>query len=258
MMDLNAPGSYSGVLGALVRDASRLHEGERCPIDVEVMARRLGLRVCLEPNASALGGLHHGPHGRKVTVRGHRLDNARVRFTAAHEIGHHLLDLYGVGRPADRREYWAIERLCNAFAGHLLVPDAAVEWTREAIADGPHALLCRTRVLAERALVSRAAVSHRLGPELGNVAFCEIAFASPPATGIAGIVRWIVEHVLWLGRGPRAKLEAGHFLGPLLHWQAQKEVGAVATGVTGGRLVASERRPGGVWIVCTGQSLAPM
>lgn len=253
MIRVSEPDSWSVVLGALARDARRLHEGERCPIDVEVMARRLGLRVCLEAGAPALGSLHHGPDGRKVVVRGDRLDDVRARFTAAHEIGHHLLDLYGLGRPVDRREYWAMERLCNAFAGHLLVPDVAVEWTREVVEQGPGPLLRRSRLLAERALVSRAAVSHRLGPELGNVAFCEITFDSAPSTGVTGIVRWIVEHFPWLGRGPRAKLEAGHFLGPLLQWQAREEVGVVAAGVSGGRLVASERRRHGVWIVCTGQ-----
>jgi Zn-dependent peptidase ImmA (M78 family)/transcriptional regulator with XRE-family HTH domain len=71
--------------------------------------------------------------GFGVAVIGGRTQPGRRRFTAAHELGHHLLgDAYhsdvGVAASLDERE-----QVINAFAAELLLPEAAV---RAVAADG--------------------------------------------------------------------------------------------------------------------------
>lgn len=47
----------------------------------------------------------------------------RDRFTVAHEIAHILLYERGVPRPANKRDYWNLETVCNRIGGALLVPN---------------------------------------------------------------------------------------------------------------------------------------
>ncbi len=83
------------------------------------------LGVSVQTSDLKHSGAHHGGKGnRLVFVRAseHRL---RQRFTAAHEIGHFLLeDLRAVG--ADWVDAAAEERLCDDFASELLIPRAAL------------------------------------------------------------------------------------------------------------------------------------
>lgn len=79
-------------------------------------------------------GLYHW-NGRRglIVVNSSKRDVARQRFTAAHELGHHLLHGGRLGSPLDvvdadvfSNENEA-EREANAFAATLLMPDAAMK-----------------------------------------------------------------------------------------------------------------------------------
>ena len=101
--------------------------------------------------------------GFGAAVVGSLLDPGRRRFTAAHELGHHLLqDPYSsdVGVSASRDER---ERLINAFAQELLLPEADLRGTIDEATDHWDALV---RLAAEYrvswSLVVRAAGEHGL------------------------------------------------------------------------------------------------
>ena len=249
-MRLGDPGTREALQQALARDATRLAADDRCPIDLDVVARRLGVRLYFDSAALADGQLRQHRTGSEVVVRGRDGSDPRARFSAAHELAHHVLDLYGAPRPADRREYWELERICHDFAGRLLVPDAALAWVREAHPEQSVHLLELARRIAERTQVSRAVVSHRLAHDLGGVSFSEVGFPRRSGTGLAGVVRWMVERFPWLRRGVRSHIAASHFLAPLLSAQARRGVGTVSVGQANALAVAAERRPWGVWIVC--------
>lgn len=255
-MNLRDAATRAAVRDALTRDARRLNVGERCPVDLVAIAERLGLRVDLARHGVGDGALRRDHDGTSIVVPHERgLDDPRVRFTTAHEIGHHLLDSYRVPRPASRREYWLVEELCHFFAGRLLIPDEAVEWV---LANDPQdalRLLHLAQVVAERARVSRAAVSHRVGGELRTAAFCEIAYPRAGRPDLAGVVRWVVERFPWLRVGPRRHLDSDHFLAPLLAFQQKVPVGGVVTGRLNGLRTASERRRRGIWLVCVDPAL---
>jgi hypothetical protein len=101
--------------------------------------------------------------GFGAAVVGSQLDPGRRRFTAAHELGHHLLrDPYSsdVGVSASRDER---ERLINAFAQELLLPEADLRRAFDKSADHWTTLV---RLAAEYrvswSLVVRAACEHGL------------------------------------------------------------------------------------------------
>jgi Zn-dependent peptidase ImmA (M78 family) len=247
---LSHPASLVALEEALARDAARLRASDRCPIDLDLIARRLGVRIVIEPNAALDGQLRKNSRETAIVVRGRDWNDPRARFSAAHEIGHHLLDLYGAPRPGDRREYWELERVCHRFAGRLLVPDAAVSWVRESQPKCSEQLLIMCRRLAAHTKVSRAALSYRLADELENVSFSQVSFPRPRRVGVAGVVEWVVERFPWLRRGVRSHITGEHFLDPMLRDQSRRGVGTVTVGYANGLRAASERRPWGVWIVC--------
>ena len=247
---LSHPASLLALEEALARDAARLRASDRCPIDLNVIARRLGVRLVIEPNAAVDGQLQKDSRETAIVVRGRDWNDARARFSAAHEIGHHLLDLYGAPRPGDRREYWELERVCHRFAGRLLIPDAAVRWVVESQPRRSDQLLILCRRLAEHTKVSRAVLSYRLAEEFENVSFSQVSFPRPRRLGVAGVVEWVVERFPWLRRGVRSHITGEHFLDPLLRDQGRRVVGTVTVGYANGLRAAAERRPWGVWIVC--------
>jgi len=52
--------------------------------------------------------------------------SVRERFTVAHELAHVLLIKRFSWNPTQGKEYFLCERLCNLFAGHLLVPQKVI------------------------------------------------------------------------------------------------------------------------------------
>lgn len=62
------------------------------PIDLQCVARQLGLAITYEPLPNSISGfLHRHPSGRTTIVVNRNHHVGRQRFTIAHEIGHFVL-----------------------------------------------------------------------------------------------------------------------------------------------------------------------
>jgi len=121
------------------RQGRRLAEKVRAELDLGSAAIRdlaaliethFGVDVDLSPLGRDADGLCAHTGEQALIVASTDFPDGHVRFTMAHELGHHLL--------ADPREVIAengeqmysdniVERRVNAFAAHLLLPDAGVQ-----------------------------------------------------------------------------------------------------------------------------------
>jgi len=235
----------------LAGDAITLTAGLRTPIDLDVVAERLGLQTAWGESRilPAEGQLLRGAAGWTVAVADSKAGRPRARFTMAHEIGHYLLETYGIPRPATEGDYWRTEELCHYFAGHLLVPPVAVGWVAEAPSSGPLEVLRRAALAAKRTAVSPQALSHRLGDEIHCCAFSEISLR-PPSPRARGVIRWSVEkNFSWLGMGPRSHVRADHYLAPALAALREAAPGEIRTGYLNGLPAAAVRRFETIWLV---------
>jgi predicted transcriptional regulator len=137
---------------------------DRVPVDLEGMARSLGLGVQRDPDmpSDISGKIEKAGAGYRITVNG-KHPPQRQRFTLAHEIAHYVLhrDLIGDG-VIDNAMYRSarlsdeIERQANRYAADLLMPAVAVRrlFRREGVRS--------LADLSERFDVSREAVNIRL------------------------------------------------------------------------------------------------
>lgn len=135
----------------------------------------------------------------------------RHRFTVAHELGHMILYNQGVQRARDRRAYWQIEDLCNAFAGQLLISDVELDEAFPRDADiSARELLVRTKLLARRLLVSFEAAGRRVTTHVARSAFVRIRVseAKPPRF----VILWATENERWLESGRGKHIRADHAL----------------------------------------------
>lgn len=133
----------------------------RPPVDVQVVARELGVAVFARPFPNALSALilRHGKNAF-IGVNSHQAP-VRQRFSVAHELGHfvlhhadhHFID-YAGGLEGEVPGYdWEHERAANQFAAELLMPEAMVR------KDARTTSLAR---LARRYDVSQEALGFRL------------------------------------------------------------------------------------------------
>jgi Zn-dependent peptidase ImmA (M78 family) len=141
-------------------DAAKIEEA---PVDVDALAIACGARIVrLQLPPALSGAILEFEDGPVIAVNEGQVPG-RQRFTAAHELGHHLLrhhdrfhvDLSAsteVGEPPGYN--WLHEREANEFAADLLMPAALVR--RHAISDAS------PRGLAEVFGVSPIAMSYRL------------------------------------------------------------------------------------------------
>jgi len=128
------------------------------PVDLRTVADYLGVEILTwYPNENRL-------HGALIRSAGTVFVNAsltrpRMRFAAAHELGHYVLGHEGnFFCPYGR--YAAQEREANVFAAALLMPAAVIKlfWLKL----GNVAPAARVAAVAERLAVSRRALSCRL------------------------------------------------------------------------------------------------
>lgn len=127
-----------------------------------------------------------------VAVIGAKRESGRRRWTAAHELGHHLLgDAYhsDVGVAASERER---EAVVDAFAGELLLPDAAIEAAWSAGPEDPRTRLTRLAGRYRLSWTATVLAAARVGVLDGNQArglradtatrgdFQEVLGAEPP------------------------------------------------------------------------------
>ena len=129
-----------------------------------------GVDVLLSPLGHGADGLCAHTPDQALIVASSDFPDGHVRFTLAHELGHHLLD--------DPREVIAesgeqmysediIERRVNAFAAHLLLPDSGIREALASINVTTEELRCGDN-RAQRALGS---LMHRFGVSLQALLF---------------------------------------------------------------------------------------
>jgi len=105
---------------------------DRAPVDLEGMARALGLQVAFDPSqpCGVTGKIAPAGGGYRITVNGSHSPRRR-RFSLAHELAHYIMhrDLIGAG-VVDNLGYRsatlpdAIESQANRVAADLLMPAA--------------------------------------------------------------------------------------------------------------------------------------
>ncbi|MDQ1213047.1 ImmA/IrrE family metallo-endopeptidase [Pantoea anthophila] len=125
-MDFNA---VSAVLNS--------HWDGRLPVRPDLIANRMGIQVTpLIPdgsNSNQCGYAEITNDGRYVIAYNSYDPHSRIRFTLAHELGHHVLGHTQNGRklreysnPANNDGNYMEERDANSFAAELLMPRDAV------------------------------------------------------------------------------------------------------------------------------------
>jgi Zn-dependent peptidase ImmA (M78 family)/transcriptional regulator with XRE-family HTH domain len=123
-------------LAGQVRRALRLGDGPlvRFP---EILEERFRLDVDVSPLPEAVDGLCVSMGDRTLVLVGSSKPTSRQRFTLAHELAHFLVDdldpLYVDERGVRPRSL--AEMRANAFAAHLLMPEAGVRTAIEGIDD---------------------------------------------------------------------------------------------------------------------------
>ncbi len=112
-------------------ESCRALVGSSCPVDVEAIARRLGVVEISARTMQVEGYLARRPDNQFAIRYRHGSTIERVRFTIAHEIGHILIaDATGVpldtavARGPNRTD--VVEKLANRCAAELLMPERAV------------------------------------------------------------------------------------------------------------------------------------
>ncbi len=157
------------------RQAERLiqeYRVERPPVDVESIARSLGLQVLRAPLGDDVSGLLVTKGGKStIFVAEHHHEN-RQRFSIAHEIAHHALghhfgdehvhvDRVSMRDAKSSRGTDLLEIEANQFAAALLMPENLVAREMKNVAGrDPEA---RVAELARRFKVSSEAMAWRLG-----------------------------------------------------------------------------------------------
>ncbi|MDO8589066.1 MAG: ImmA/IrrE family metallo-endopeptidase [Armatimonadota bacterium] len=142
------------------------------PADVDLVARKLGIDLHRQEFVPEIDGLYLKIPGCPPVIAvnsSYVKPPGRQRFTAAHEIGHHLL---AKGRTVAGRVMFldctdtrknSTELACDKFAALLLMPEKLIREHYQELAGNPDH---RVAILAERFGVSSWAVQRRLR-ELG-------------------------------------------------------------------------------------------
>ncbi|HDU3835115.1 ImmA/IrrE family metallo-endopeptidase [Kluyvera sp. CRP] len=113
------------------------HWDGRLPVRPDLIAHRMGIQVTpLVPdgtNSNQCGFAEITRDGRYVISYNNYDPHSRIRFTLAHELGHHVLGHTRDGRklreytnPAQNDGNYHEERDANRFAAELLMPEEAV------------------------------------------------------------------------------------------------------------------------------------
>lgn len=158
---------------ALVDDLIGKHQITAAPVDVEYIARSMGISVVTQSvEADISGFLYRQRHSTIIGVNSHHF-HTRQRFTIAHELGHFLLHTHedvhvdkffevklrsNKFSPAEELE----EKEANLFAAELLMPKQLLDRELESI-DGVDLLDEKElQALAEEYAVSTQAMTFRL------------------------------------------------------------------------------------------------
>lgn len=183
----------------LRRKAIELSRG--LPVDVEAIIAAEGVLLRrVEPEHSLLrdGEARRTREGKFVIAYVHRR-RERSRFTLAHELAHILLSRDLNCEPADESNYWWHERLCDDFAGRLLIRDEVLDSLRR------RSLVDWTRAVATTTVTSTETAARRVTNVRPNASIAELAHGNNKAGQRVAIVRWIAGRRI-SGFGPRKHL----------------------------------------------------
>src|SRR5665811_1389979 len=131
-----------------------------------VIEQHFGVHVALSPMGTEADGLcvHSGPAA--LILASSDYPDGHLRFTLAHELGHHLLgDTRELIEEQEHQMFadTVVECRANAFAGHLLLPERGVESFLGWLGEGRNNLTDRGLVgLMEHFGVSHAALTVQL------------------------------------------------------------------------------------------------
>lgn len=136
----------------------RIFEAEYPPVDVESMARKLGIDIQAEPLGEVSGSLNTDRSTGLAVIRVRR-DHVpwRQRFTIAHELGHLMLGHANDSTTCYRFTGGAEETAANRYAADLLMP----LWMLEPLAikhGADTALLAKIFEVSEEAMNIRISV----------------------------------------------------------------------------------------------------
>lgn len=141
----------------LIASAEKLRAGVKDELDIVKLLDGFGIRMVSESNVNRSGALARDGDGNwLVIVRGQRRGKNLTtadRFTAAHELGHYLLQKNWAFSPSftDKKNYYDCEELCNQFAARLLVDHGKIA---ESKILSPQMCLGLIRACAEKYSVS--------------------------------------------------------------------------------------------------------
>jgi len=144
------------------------------PVDLENLIKQesISLERDGDPGVRGPQGLLEADPCRGLVIRirqrtvGSPGLTVRERFTVAHELGHSLLIKQFSWNPLAGDDFHACERLCNLFAGALLVPDSVLTKIEiKSAADTISSVLFLSRVYQ----VSRHVAARRLRDCYGNI-----------------------------------------------------------------------------------------
>jgi hypothetical protein len=149
---------------------------------------------------------------------------SRERFVLAHELAHVLLEMSQRPRPTSKGDYWQIERLCDDFAGRLLIPESIVLETE--IKD-PSSALAGLRMISDKCKVSIRTAAHRLAASRPSLAFLEARPKQKDADDFVMRITWIKNSDGYLDIPTGKELNGRDVLGSLLleTWRSDLQVG---------------------------------
>lgn len=112
----------------LAREAARFGVARALPLDLEPLLSDLGIALRAERRTAGRGHgwLQRSGASWQIVVDASS-GAARQRYTAAHELGHYVVEAWTGYRPVTRRDYWMLETACQRFAAELLAPREVVE-----------------------------------------------------------------------------------------------------------------------------------
>lgn len=169
------------------------------PVDVYKLARQKGFTVFedLAGPSSGEGQLLPLPSGYRVRLRPD-VTEARKRFSLAHEIGHSFFYINEGQGPrhvignVTTTERDAEEKICNLFAGTLLMPRDTLRHSLQGLSGSPSSLVLVLQQLAKSFKVSMPALLTRIkGLELSSPACLLVCSSvrSNPKTGLSPKLR---------------------------------------------------------------------
>jgi IrrE N-terminal-like domain len=235
-------------------DAARLRAARIAPVDVEVLARALGLRVRFEatsvrraPEATLVPGVTNAEIVLFRNSDPGRAERLRERFTLAHEIGHYcVLRRFNV-RPRTRSEYWRLEQACDDFAGRLLVDDDDIDRVAGDLST-PKKVMSAIRGLGDACEVSFPVAAHRLVDRIPSISVCRMIYAKSPRDDCLATVKWCWEdsNDPWLDYGQGRFIGRDSIIGEVIENLAVAQIGASEEIELGGVSAVFERYPDGL------------